>query len=89
MKAGRLVVRDVRPVGDPVLDAALRRIVAAGPKEPESVLPSLKKNLPQVLYTRLSQAGFFAVRRAGCSASSHHFAGQQPTVPMSGRCGRA
>ena len=60
VKAGRLVVRDVRdvrPVGDSVLDAALSRIVAAGPKKPENVLPSLKKGLRPALYTRLSQGG--------------------------------
>lgn len=57
VKAGRLVVRDARPVGDPVLDAALSRIVAAGPKKPENVLPSLKKDLRPALYSRLSQAG--------------------------------
>ncbi|SDD83767.1 Golgi phosphoprotein 3 (GPP34) [Sanguibacter gelidistatuariae] len=54
VKSGRLIVRDARPVGDPILDEALSRILAAGPKKPESLLPKLKKDLRRALYARLA-----------------------------------
>lgn len=57
IKAGRLVVRDLRPVGDPVLDQALSLISAAGPKKPEVVLPKLRKGLRPALYVRLVDRG--------------------------------
>lgn len=57
VKAGRLVVRDLRPVGDPLLDHALALIAAAGPKKPETVLPKLKRGLRPALYARLVARG--------------------------------
>ena len=57
VKKGRLVVRDARPAEDGVLDEALRRIAAMGPKKPESVLPKLSKGLRQALLERLTGRG--------------------------------
>ena len=57
VKAGRLVVRDGRPTGDEVLDRALAQITAAGPKKPESVLPTLAKGLRAGLLSRLTGQG--------------------------------
>lgn len=57
VRAGRLVVRDASPTGDPVLDEALRRVAAAGPKKPESVLNALGKGLREELYGRLVARG--------------------------------
>lgn len=57
VRAGRLVVRDTTPTADPVLDEALRRVAAAGPKKPESVLNGLGKGLREELYGRLVARG--------------------------------
>ena len=57
VKAGRLVVRDAQPTGDLVLDEALRRIGAMGPKKPENVLPALAKGLRQALLGSLAGRG--------------------------------
>lgn len=56
-RKGHLVVRDSTPLGDPVLDEALRRIVAAGPKKPESVIPVLSKQLRTEVLSRLISRG--------------------------------
>lgn len=64
VKAGRLIVRDARPVGDPILDAALSRTRAAGPTKPESLLPKLKKDLRPALYARLADRGIFRFEQA-------------------------
>ena len=57
VKAGRLMVRDDRSTEDDVLDEALRRVGAIGPKKPESVLPKLAKGLRQDLLERLIGRG--------------------------------
>lgn len=57
VKAGRLVVRDPRPVGDPLLDEALRRIGAAKPRTPEAMLPELRKGLRDEVLARLVGQG--------------------------------
>ena len=57
VKEGRLVVRDAQPTGDLVLDEALRRISAMGPKKPEKVLPALTKGLREALLGSLVGRG--------------------------------
>ena len=57
VRQGRLVVRDDRPTGDPVLDEALRRLAAAGAKKPQDVLPKIGKGLRASLLARLVQRG--------------------------------
>ena len=57
VKAGRLVVRDDRPTGDPVLDEVLRRIAAGRPRKPETVLPELAKGIRAELLERLTARG--------------------------------
>jgi hypothetical protein len=57
VKPGRLVVRDGSPTGDPLLDAALRRIHAAGPKKAGSALQTLGKGLREELFGRLVARG--------------------------------
>ena len=63
VKAGRLIVRDARPVGDGVLDEALGRIYASGPKKPEHVLLALKKDLRPALYARLAERGILRLEQ--------------------------
>ncbi|MEP7763578.1 GPP34 family phosphoprotein [Sanguibacter sp. 25GB23B1] len=58
VKAGRLVVRDPRPTGDPLLDEALRRIAVGKPRTPESTLPDLRKGLRDEVLARLVRQGF-------------------------------
>jgi hypothetical protein len=57
VKAGRLVVRDATPTGDPVLDEAARRIRSSAPRKPEALLPHLKKGLREELLARLVGRG--------------------------------
>lgn len=57
VKAGRLVVRDVSPTDDYVLDEALRRIGEVGPMKPYRVLPKLAKGLRQDLLGRMVGRG--------------------------------
>ena len=57
VKAGRLVVRDPNPTGDPILDEALRHAEGMGPKKPQSALSGLGKGLRQELLNRLTSRG--------------------------------
>src|SRR6478735_8237122 len=57
VKAGRLVVRDPSPTGDPLLDAALAVTVEKQGSKPEAVLPPLVKGLRADLQQRLVAAG--------------------------------
>ena len=57
VRQGRLVVRDTRPTGDDILDEALRRVGALGPKKPQGVLPKLTKGLREALLGRLVDRG--------------------------------
>lgn len=58
VKAGRLVVRNPSPIGDPLLDEALRRIAVASPRTPENMLPELRKGLRDEVLARLVKQGF-------------------------------
>ncbi len=53
VKAGRLVVRDATPTGDPVLDEGLRVIAAGQGRRPQDVLNKLEKGLKGRLLERL------------------------------------
>ena len=57
VKPGRLIVRDGAPTGDAVLDESLRRVVAMGPKKPQSALPTVAKGLRSELLGRLVGRG--------------------------------
>jgi hypothetical protein len=57
VKAGRLVVRNPSPTGDPLLDEALRRIAVASPRAPENMLPELRKGLRDEVLARLVKQG--------------------------------
>jgi hypothetical protein len=57
VKAGRLLVCDDRSTGDSLLDEALRRVGAVGPRKPEKVLPALAKGLRKDLLLRLIEQG--------------------------------
>ena len=57
VKPGRLVVRDATPMGDVVLDAALRRIAEGHPTKPANVLPKIAKGLREELLRRLTARG--------------------------------
>lgn len=56
-RAGRLVVRDPKPTGDPQLDEALAVIVAKQSKKPQNVVARLGKKQRDTLYGRLGDAG--------------------------------
>jgi len=57
VKPGRVVIRDPRPTGDPLLDAALGRIAASSPRKPDSMLGQLSKGLANELRHRLAGRG--------------------------------
>jgi len=57
VKAGRLVVRDVAPTDDDVLDEALARVGALGPMKPYRALPKLAKGLREELLARMVARG--------------------------------
>lgn len=57
VKAGRLLVCDDRSTGDSLLDEALRRVGAVGPRKPEKVLPALAKGLRKDLLLQLIEQG--------------------------------
>jgi hypothetical protein len=85
VKAGRLVVRDPGPTGEPVLDDALGWLVERPGRKPESVLQPLSKKLKQRLLEGLAARGvvryeertvlaIFPVRRWPAADSSHEAA---------------
>ncbi|WP_199422433.1 GOLPH3/VPS74 family protein [Actinotalea solisilvae] len=53
VKAGRLVVRDTTPTGDPLLDEALRTFAEREGRKPQDVLPKVAKGLKQRVLDRL------------------------------------
>lgn len=53
VKAGRLVVRDATPTGDPLLDEALRVIAAGQGRKPQDVLGKVAKGLRARVLDRL------------------------------------
>lgn len=56
-RPGRVVVRSRTPVDDPLLREAMQRIVAAGPRKPEDLLPKLATGLRTALLARLTGRG--------------------------------
>ncbi|WP_182112700.1 MULTISPECIES: GPP34 family phosphoprotein [unclassified Actinotalea] len=63
VRAGRLVVRDATPVGDPVLDEGLRRLASTTPKKPQSALGPLRSGLLDELRARLVARGILRVEQ--------------------------
>lgn len=63
VKAGRLLVCDDRSTDDSLLDEALRRVGAVGPRKPEKVLPALAKGLRKDLLLRLIAQGILRDQR--------------------------
>lgn len=57
VKAGRLVVRDVSPTDDEVLDEVLLGVGALGPMKPYRALPKLAKGLREDLLGRMAGRG--------------------------------
>lgn len=58
VRAGRVVVEDPAPTGDPVLDDGLGLVVASRrPPKPESLVPRLGKGVRARLYGRLADRG--------------------------------
>ena len=57
VKAGRIVVRDSSPTGEPTLDETLRRCVDKQGKKPDAVLQSLSKGLRKQLLAGLTERG--------------------------------
>jgi len=62
-KAGRIVVRDPAPVGDPVLDTALAIIAGHQGKKPSAVMTPLSKKLRHTLYAALVDKGVLRAER--------------------------
>ena len=62
-RPGRIVVRDPAPVGDDVLDAALKILAANHGQKPSAVIRPLSKNLREALYERLAAAGVIRAER--------------------------
>jgi len=56
-KAGRIVVNDPSPIGDPILDGALAILAARQGKKPSSAITALGKGLRRALYGRLVESG--------------------------------
>jgi Golgi phosphoprotein 3 (GPP34) len=63
VKAGRLVVRNPEPTGDPILDEALRLVAGAGGKKPGLVIPKMARGVRRVLLQRLVDRGVLRRRR--------------------------
>lgn len=57
VKAGRVVVRDPRPVGEQMLDHALAILVSRAPCRPEAAVTYLKTGLRPGLYGRMVDRG--------------------------------
>lgn len=57
VRAGRVVVQSTEPVGDPVLDEALRRVANGTPKAPHTLLAHLRPGLLEGLRARLVDRG--------------------------------
>lgn len=57
VRPGRVVVRSETPIDDPLLDEAVQRTRAAGPRKPQELLPKLAKGLRPMLLARLTDRG--------------------------------
>jgi hypothetical protein len=62
VRRGQVVVRAKTPLLEPVLDEALHRIAAAGPRRPRDLLPLLVKGLRPVLLARLVERGLLRIQ---------------------------
>lgn len=82
VKAGRVVVRDPSPTGDPLLDNAVARVQAVSARKPDSLLHQFKKGLADEVRRRLAERGIlrfdegrvlgiFPVSRWPAADSSH------------------
>jgi hypothetical protein len=63
VKAGRVVIRDAVPTGDPDLDAALDRLAKVDGKKPDAAVPVAAKGARAALTQRLVTAGVLSERR--------------------------
>jgi len=63
VKAGRVVIRDAVPTGDPDLDAALQRLVKVDGKKPAAAVPVAAKGARTGLTQRLVAAGVLSENR--------------------------
>jgi hypothetical protein len=61
VRAGRVVVQDASPVGDALLDEALRRIASGTPKAPHTLLAHLRPGLLEGVRARLVERGVLRV----------------------------
>lgn len=61
VRSGRVVALRQPPVGDPVLDEGLRRLVTSRAKKPQSAVTDLGKDLRPALYHRLAERGILRV----------------------------
>lgn len=57
VRPGRVVVRSETPVDDPLLDEAVQRTLATGPRKPQDLLPKLARGLRPTLLSRLTDRG--------------------------------
>ena len=62
-KRGRIIVCDLSPAGDAVLDAALQILIARQGRKPSEVIGPLSKNLRRALYQRLADRGVVRAER--------------------------
>jgi hypothetical protein len=63
IKAGRVVIRDAVPTGDPELDAALERLAKVDGKKPAAVVPVAAKGARVALTQRLVAAGVLSEQK--------------------------
>src|ERR1700712_4201619 len=63
VKAGRVVIRDAVPTGDPDLDAALDRLAKVDGKKPDAAVPVAAKGARAALTQRLVAAGVLSERK--------------------------
>jgi len=64
VKAGRVVIRDAVPTGDPELDAALERLAKVDGKKPVAVVPVAAKGARAALTQRLVAAGVLGEQKS-------------------------
>lgn len=63
-RAGRVILRDISPTGDDVLDVALDLLSTRQGKKPRAVIRPLSKNLRPTLYRRLASRGVIRAETA-------------------------
>ena len=74
-KRGRIIVCDLSPAGDAVLDAALQILIARQGRKPSEVIGPLSKNLRRALCQRLADRGVVRAERGKIQPGGH--AGRQ------------